>query len=210
MKSTDDLRFAVRGFRLALAKTQTEFGALIGKSLPTIQRYELLVPPKGKILFTLESLAREKRFDEYAQTFRDAIRDELGVELPGAPAGSFPVPLDLLAPTPLPFGLVVPVPGTEQARIRHDSLRLLHERAKSRGRAGAVARKQLKLVDQALRPTVLEIQQVEERNQAVLDQGAAAARLRDSGMPPAQIARKLRIPKAKIERLLSHFEEEQK
>src|ERR1039457_7538452 len=122
MKSTDDLRFAVRGLRIALAKTQTEFGALLGKSLPTIQRYELLVPPKGKVLFTLESLAREKRFDEYAQTFRDAIRDELGVELPGAPVGSFPVPIDLLAPSPVPHGLVIPMPATEEERVRHDSL----------------------------------------------------------------------------------------
>jgi hypothetical protein len=68
----------------------------------------------------------------------------------------------------------------------------------------------LKLVDQALRPTVLEIRQVEERNQAILDQGAAAARLRDGGMSPEQIARKLRIPKGQIEELLSHFGEEQK
>src|SRR3954463_13181570 len=101
MQNTDELRAAVRGLRRALAKTQTEFGTLIGKSLPTIQRYEALVPPKGKVLFTLESIAREKRFDEYARAFRDAIRAELGVELPAAPLDPQVIRLDLMAPSPL-------------------------------------------------------------------------------------------------------------
>jgi transcriptional regulator with XRE-family HTH domain len=94
--SNDDLRAAVRGLRLALGKTQTEFGALIEKSLPTIQRYESVVPPRGKVLLKLERLARGNCFDEHAQSFREALRADLGLDLPDIAATSHPVPKGIL------------------------------------------------------------------------------------------------------------------
>jgi hypothetical protein len=86
-----------------------------------IYQYELLTPPKGKVLFNLERLARDNRFDEYAQTFREAIRDEFGVELPGvAPS-----------PTELLFASVtgIPVSGskTPEQKMMHDALQTLME-----------------------------------------------------------------------------------
>jgi transcriptional regulator with XRE-family HTH domain len=77
--SNSDLKETVKRLRLALGKSQTKFGALIGKGLATVQRYETLVPPKGKALVQLEKLASESGFDECANIFRNALRDELGL-----------------------------------------------------------------------------------------------------------------------------------
>ncbi len=76
----DSVKEAVRKLREALGKTQTEFGQMIGASLPTIQRYERLVAPKGKVLVKLEGLAREYGLEEYAGVFENALTQELGQE----------------------------------------------------------------------------------------------------------------------------------
>jgi transcriptional regulator with XRE-family HTH domain len=81
MKPTD-LRKTVKDFRHALGKTQTEFGRLIGKSLPTVQRYESLAPPRGGVLFQLEEIAREHHLSEYAFAFQCALAEELGWPAP--------------------------------------------------------------------------------------------------------------------------------
>ena len=65
---------------MALGKTQTEFGTLLGKGIATIQRYETLVPPKGKVLAQLEQLAHAHGYDEYAAIFRTALAVELGIQ----------------------------------------------------------------------------------------------------------------------------------
>jgi hypothetical protein len=77
--SSANVRDAVRRLRGGLGKTQTAFGELIGKGLATVQRYETLVPPKGKVLVQLEKLALESGFDECAKIFRNELRNELGL-----------------------------------------------------------------------------------------------------------------------------------
>jgi hypothetical protein len=76
--SSNDLKRAVRDLRAALGKTQSEFGALIGKGLATVQRYEGVVPPKGKVLGQLAALALENSQLTLAALFRSALDEELG------------------------------------------------------------------------------------------------------------------------------------
>ena len=78
MSSTSDLRAAVRQLRTAMGKSQTEFGALIGKGLATIQRYETLVPPRGKVLPDLVLLAEQNSQPVLAALFRSALEQEIG------------------------------------------------------------------------------------------------------------------------------------
>ena len=73
------MRGAVKELRLALGKSQTEFGALIHKSLPTIQRYEGVVAPAGRVLADLAALARVNRLDTLADLFQEAFDREVGV-----------------------------------------------------------------------------------------------------------------------------------
>jgi transcriptional regulator with XRE-family HTH domain len=72
------LRSAVRQLRMAMGKSQTEFGALIGKGLATIQRYEALVPPRGKVLSDLVLLAEQNSQPGLAALFRSALEQEIG------------------------------------------------------------------------------------------------------------------------------------
>jgi hypothetical protein len=119
-----------------------------------IYQYELLAPPKGKVLFNLEKLARDKRFDEYAQTFREAIRDEFGVELPGVA----PSPTDLL------FAVVTGVsasgPQTPEQKLMHDALQALLYQTEWAGPKGNEARREMKLVRQGLRRVLVQIGRV--------------------------------------------------
>ena len=64
---------AVRELRTALGLSQTEFGRLLGKSLPTVQRWETLRPPDGKALALLEQLATDRNHPELARPFHDAL-----------------------------------------------------------------------------------------------------------------------------------------
>ena len=77
-QSSQDLKKAVKDLRSALGKTQTEFGVLIGKGLATVQRYEALVPPKGKTLVTLSTLADANSQPVLAALFRSALEKEIG------------------------------------------------------------------------------------------------------------------------------------
>lgn len=76
--SSNDLKRAVRDLRAALGKTQTEFGALIGKGLATVQRYEGVVPPRGRVLVRLAALADDNSQTTLAALFRSALEEELG------------------------------------------------------------------------------------------------------------------------------------
>ena len=64
---------AVKALRGTLGLTQTEFGGRVGKSLPTIQRWEGLRPPTGDALLQLQNLANTHRLYELAAVFRDAF-----------------------------------------------------------------------------------------------------------------------------------------
>ncbi len=68
---------AVRELRSALGLNQTDFGTLIGKSLPTIQRYESDSAPKGDVLTFLLDLAHSKGLTDIAGVFQDARSREL-------------------------------------------------------------------------------------------------------------------------------------
>lgn len=200
MSTDTSLRRAVRGLRLALGKTQTEFGALIGKSLPTIQRFETLVPPRGKILLKLETLARESRLDEYAQRFRQAVRDDLGLDLPEIEVSPVGVPF------PIMLGPHIPEPTTDEQKRTHDALQALFHAAQWPGKAGERARKDLKLVVRGLRRTRLQLEEGDQSETQVLaDRVAALTRLTRDGMAPEQIAEKMHMSKAEVDFLLSEY-----
>jgi transcriptional regulator with XRE-family HTH domain len=77
---------AVRSLRTALGMTQTDFGGALGKSLPTIQRWETLRPPRGAALMDLYHLAGrnqdpkkpDARLVEIAGIFKKALSAEFG------------------------------------------------------------------------------------------------------------------------------------
>ncbi len=77
---TFDLRLHVKNFRSRLGLSQTEFGRLIGKSLPTVQRYENLVPPRGRVLTDLAELASRRGAADLARIFRQALSDEIAAD----------------------------------------------------------------------------------------------------------------------------------
>jgi transcriptional regulator with XRE-family HTH domain len=198
------LRAAVRGLRLALGKTQTEFGTMIGKSLPTIQRYETLVPPKGKTLLKLERLASEKRFDEYARTFREALRRDLGLDLPDMSASAVEVPF------PIVVSHYVGGPKTEEQRQTHDALQALLCQAEWPGVVGEHARKDLKTVDRGLRRVRLQLEEAGEGAYVTADRVRAVVRLVRDGIPPINIAEKLDISTQEVEFLLALYGEKRK
>lgn len=82
--SREILRAAVKNLRLSIKSptgeplTQTEFGRLLGKSLNTIQRYETLMPPKGRALAELAALANRHDRKELELLFTSALSEELG------------------------------------------------------------------------------------------------------------------------------------
>ena len=74
----DAVMEAVRNLRAHLGLTQTQFAARLGNAMQTIQRWEKVVPPKGKALAQLERVAREDGQPELAEAFRKALVEELG------------------------------------------------------------------------------------------------------------------------------------
>ena len=77
-----DLRLSLKD-EAGNSLSQTEFGRLIGKSLNTVQRYEQLVPPRGRVLIELSALALSRRRPEHARIFSQALENEFGVPLHG-------------------------------------------------------------------------------------------------------------------------------
>lgn len=71
---------AVRSLRNALELSQTDFGIKLGKSLPTIQRWETLRPPTGEALVAIATLAEEKGHEQLKKVFLDALVAEMGLE----------------------------------------------------------------------------------------------------------------------------------
>ncbi len=82
MISSDDVRLAVKKLRLLLGKTQADFAREIGKSIPTVQRYEGLVPPAGEALVQFMKLADAHGHLDLAAIFQRAISKELGHQIP--------------------------------------------------------------------------------------------------------------------------------
>ena len=82
-----EIMAAVRSLRTALRLTQTDFGRLLGKSLPTIQRWETLRPPRGRALAQLYDVARRQDESDLecrnaSKVFYGALAEEMG----GVPA----------------------------------------------------------------------------------------------------------------------------
>ncbi len=75
-----DVRKAVRELRTAFGQTQTEFAGTVGRSLPTIQRWETLVEPKGNALLRLAKIAQDSRQPQLTQTFRKAFHQFIATE----------------------------------------------------------------------------------------------------------------------------------
>ena len=79
-----DLRKSVRGLRHSMKEgngkhvSQTQFAAMIGVSLNTVQRYETLVAPSGAALVALARLARAEGKTELMNTFLQAVTWEIG------------------------------------------------------------------------------------------------------------------------------------
>ena len=69
---------AVKKLRLGLDDTQQTFAARLGMAIATVVRYEHNRPPSGRALATLERVALEHGFQEYAAVFRKALGKELG------------------------------------------------------------------------------------------------------------------------------------
>lgn len=77
-ESRQKLMESVRGLRKTLDLSQTDFGIRLGKSLPTIQRWENTRPPAGTALAQLERLAADNGLEDLAAEFRAALASELG------------------------------------------------------------------------------------------------------------------------------------
>ncbi len=78
--TTQELKRAVRDLRTRLKLTQTEFGGRLGKGLATIQRYENLVPPKGRVLGRLRHLAQVHNHLDLAELFDEALSEAYGTK----------------------------------------------------------------------------------------------------------------------------------
>ena len=97
---------AVRDLRSQLGRTQTQFAEMINVGMSTVQRYEQLVPPKGRILVRLMELAEQHGYVTEARVFANALAEELdargasnrplGMLLGGIPAEKW-VPFQTLA-----------------------------------------------------------------------------------------------------------------
>jgi transcriptional regulator with XRE-family HTH domain len=190
--SNDDVKSAVRRLRLALEKTQTEFGALIGKGLATVQRYETLVPPKGKVLVRLQRLAESKGVDECAVIFRDALLDELGV---GGLQSD-----EVRPPAAVSVGFYAHPQTPEEEEMVFDVLQVMRE-ARSTSvppnssvqlrRDQAIAN--VKLLKKATKSARTERVEAVEFGQANEDQKAAIVRLFESGKSASAIEDELSL-----------------
>jgi transcriptional regulator with XRE-family HTH domain len=67
----------VRELRQHLGLTQTEFASKLGQGMSTIQRYEQLVPPRGRALAKMIALAEKSGRPDIADVLRSAYADEV-------------------------------------------------------------------------------------------------------------------------------------
>lgn len=74
----EDLKDAVRQLREALGLTQTRFADELGRGMSTVQRWEKVVPPRGKALADLYKLALNRGLNTLASAFHQALILELG------------------------------------------------------------------------------------------------------------------------------------
>jgi len=182
-----------------LGKTQTEFGALIGKGLATVQRYETLVPPKGKALVRLEKLAWENGFKEYANAFRGALIAEFGMDR--ETPDERPLPLVRTG------GVVIAGPETAEGENKLAAFCQVMREANWPGPRGKAARKEMKLIERGIQRVLRE--PVEVGRAKPEEAGAAAIiRLHRDGLQPQDIAEKLNVTIEQVDGVLSFDAEE--
>jgi DNA-binding transcriptional regulator YiaG len=71
---------SVRAMRTETGLSQSDFGRLLGKSLPTIQRWETIRPPRGRALAELLDLSKKysgEAVEKAAAIFLAELRKEL-------------------------------------------------------------------------------------------------------------------------------------
>ncbi len=76
-----DVCKAVASLRARRHETQTIFGQGLGVSLPTIQRWESLVPPSGAALLRVMRLADSCRSGDLGDIFCACLSSELGISV---------------------------------------------------------------------------------------------------------------------------------
>ena len=76
------LMTAVRQLRECLRMTQTQFAAELGRGMSTLQRWEQVVPPRGRALADLANLARSRATKDLAGIFERALSEEMGADNP--------------------------------------------------------------------------------------------------------------------------------
>jgi transcriptional regulator with XRE-family HTH domain len=67
----------VRELRQYLGLTQTQFAAELGQGMSTIQRYEQLVPPRGRALAKMIAMAEKAGRKDIAEMLRSGYADEV-------------------------------------------------------------------------------------------------------------------------------------
>jgi hypothetical protein len=78
-----EIREAVKRLRTAIKNpdgtplTQVQFAPILGVGLSTLQRYEQLVPPKGKTLYVLADIARQHGHSDLELFFKTVGNKEL-------------------------------------------------------------------------------------------------------------------------------------
>jgi transcriptional regulator with XRE-family HTH domain len=155
MPDNSKLTETVRKLRFALGDTQQEFAHRLGLAIATVVRYEHNRPPKAKALVQLERVARENGLDEYAATFRAALKADLG----SGSASEF---------TPGRYGSLS---GEEQDLL--EALELALKRAAHKSRAEKVRK--------ILFPVVKEIRHTREFMDALEDSRRGIVRLLKMG-----------------------------
>lgn len=80
MIQPEEIRAAVRNLRDSLELTQTQFAQELGMSLPTIQRWEGVVPPAGEALVALAQLAERYGKGDLHNLFLATFAKEAGLD----------------------------------------------------------------------------------------------------------------------------------
>jgi transcriptional regulator with XRE-family HTH domain len=91
MSAGSTTRAAVVQLRERLGLTQPEFASRLDISMPSVQRYERLVAPTGKVLAQLAILAKEAGYDDLASEFHAALIEDLGPQVMAVISAGGPV-----------------------------------------------------------------------------------------------------------------------
>jgi transposase len=198
------IRQAVRRLRVALGDTQQQFANRLKLAISTVVRYELSRAPRGKALAQLERVAREHRLDECAAVFRDALLEELELDLRS---------VQVLPVTPFVRleGLIPAKPETSDEKDLVTAVLYVKRQAEGPGgRLREKAKKEMNLILRAIQRIRESAQSAQAANEVAVDRAEAIVRLHREGMSPEEIATKFNLTKESVEAIVSEFEEGQR